>query len=110
MDGREYGDFRISFADWGFLKKILGSSETIGENYEVNGYGIEGIVQTQRLDRGLEVEAPGIDYNSEGDTCFIHFSTLADAEESASLLSAAVKDKAELERLAAIAEENELGE
>ena len=74
LDARnsKWKDIRLSFSDWDWLKATYGSDGI--EGYYFNGPGVEGLVKAARMDAGLDPEAEGIDYNSEGGTCYIHFS------------------------------------
>jgi uncharacterized protein YuzE len=56
-----------------------------------------------RANAGLEVEQDGIDYDSEADTCFIHFTQLDEATRTAQLLQAVLRDKERLEEMVSIA-------
>lgn len=98
-----WADVRLRFADWEWLNERYGPDGVDG--YYLNGYGVQGLAMACRHRAGLEVHADGIDYNSEGDTCFIHFGSLEDAEQTAALLRAALGDPAELKAAIAIARE-----
>ena len=73
----KWKDVRLSFHDWDWFTAAYGS-DTV-EDYYFNGYGVEGLVKAARLAAGAEPYAEGIDYNSEGDACFVHFADLAEA-------------------------------
>lgn len=100
----EWKDIRLCFADWEWLHRIC-DGDTV-DDYYLNGYGIQGLVMACRLNAGLEVEAEGIDYNSEGDACYIHFENLEDAVETAQLLVAMLKSPAKMLAMIEVAREN----
>lgn len=102
----EWKDVRLSFSDWDWIAK-LDANHTIN-GYYLNGYGVQGLVMACRLNAGLDIEADGIDYNSEGDTCFIHFTSLDQAVRTARLAADMFKDRCKLEALIKIAQEKEL--
>ena len=108
--GSKWKDVRLSFNAWEWLSEQLG--EEVGEayvdDYYLNGYGVQGLVQACRLSAGLEVEAEGIDYDSEADTCFIHFARLEDAVETARLASERLNDRAKLSAMVQVAREHGL--
>src|SRR5262249_34701624 len=79
----EWRDVRLSFAAWEALHELCGGDSLDG--YYLNGHGVQGLVMACRLHAGLDPEAEGIIYNSEGDACFIHFSNLEDAVQTARL-------------------------
>ena len=87
----EWEDVRLSFHDWDWFEEQYGS-DTI-DDYYMNGYGIEGLVKAARLSAGMEPEPELIEYNSEGDTCYIHFTDLQEAIFTAGLSSTMIKDK-----------------
>ncbi len=66
------------------------------DDFYLNGYGIQCLVMACRMKAGLNVEEDGIEYNSEGDTCFIHFEQLDDASRTAELLQPVLCDKTKL--------------
>ena len=106
----QWKDVRLSFDAWDWLAEQLGSEvgEAYVDDYYLNGYGVQGLVQACRLSAGLNVEAEGIDYDSEGDTCFIHFSRLEDAIETAQLAAEMLKDRAKIVAMVQVARENGL--
>ena len=81
----EWKDVRLAFCDWQWFQDNY-NSDTV-DNYYMNGYGVEGLVKACRFSAGLEVEPDSIHYNSEGDTCYIHFTDLSDAVATANLSS-----------------------
>ena len=97
----EWKDVRLQFNSWDTLHKAVGSDH-IGDCY-LNGPGVQGLVIASRVDAGLDPLPAGVEPNSEGDTCYMHFADLDTAVETASLAQAAIGDRATLERLAAIA-------
>ncbi len=97
----EWKDVRLSFSDWSGLESVAGSDDIDG--FYLNGYGIQCLVMACRMKAGLNVEQDGIEYNSEGDTCFIHFAQLDDASRTAELLQPVLCDKTKLEEMVDIA-------
>jgi len=103
------GDVRLIFANWDWIDKVVGDDSL--EGYDLNGYGVEGIVKAVRLQAGLGSQESGaIQYSSEGDTCFIRFSSLKDACLTAELAQAAFQDISNLRSLVIIAQEKGFGE
>jgi hypothetical protein len=70
----EWKDVRLSFSDWMWLRATYGAHEIDG--YYLNGYGVEGLVKAALFQDGVDLESPDIHFNSEGDTCYIHFKNL----------------------------------
>ncbi|MDB5385914.1 MAG: hypothetical protein JWM11_1560 [Planctomycetaceae bacterium] len=89
--------------DWGRIHGAFG--DTV-DDYYLNGYGIEGLVMACRLHAGLEPEADNMEYNSEGDACYICFENLDDAVETAQLVSQTLNDRKTLEAMISVAREN----
>jgi hypothetical protein len=102
----EWKDVRLSFDAWGWLHELCGGDSVDG--YYLNGQGVQGLVMACRLHAGLDVEAEGIVYNSEGDTCFIHFSNLEDAVQTARLAADMLRDRAQIAEMVEVARENGL--
>ena len=100
----EWKDVRLAFDAWERLHEMYDEDSLDG--YDLNGYGLQGLVMACRLHAGLEVRAEGIHYNSEGDTCYIHFSRLEDAVETARLASEMLEDRKKLVEMIAIARDN----
>ena len=90
----EWKDVRLEFSDWGWIGSRFGESPN---RYYLNGYGIEGLVKAARHSRGLEVEPADMHYNSEGNTCYIHFDSMA---------AAMLSSKEELIAMITVAREN----
>jgi hypothetical protein len=99
----QWKDVRLSFSDWDWFEATHGS-DTI-DDYYFNGYGVQGVVQAARLAAGLEPEAEGIDYDSEGDACFIHFRNFEEAVRTAELAAATIADSTALRRMIVLARE-----
>lgn len=99
----KWKDVRLQFNDWDLLHKMAGGDH-IGECY-LNGSGVQGLVIASRIEAGLDPLPAGVEPNSEGDTCFMHFSDLETAVQTASLAQAMIGDRSKLERLAEIAME-----
>jgi hypothetical protein len=102
----KWKDVRLSFDAWDWLHGMCGG-DTV-EGYYLNGYGVQGLVMACRLHAGLSPEAEGIHYDSEGDTCFIHFSRMEDAIETARLASEMFKDRSKVVAMIAVARANGL--
>jgi hypothetical protein len=100
----EWQDVRLSFDAWDRLHELCGGDSLDG--YELNGYGVQGLVMACRLAAGLDAESDGIHYNSEGDTCFIHFASLDDAAETARLAAAMLQSRTEIAAMVAVAREH----
>lgn len=100
----EWKDVRLIFADWDWIEQRYGT-DTI-DDYYFNGYGVEGLVRAIRLTAGLDPEPDSIHYNSEGDTCFIHFKNLEEAVATADLASNMIQDRNLLANAILVAREN----
>jgi hypothetical protein len=101
----EWQDVRLSFDDWDGLHALCGGDSL--DDYYLNGYGVQGLVMACRLAAGLEPEADGIHYNSEGDTCFVHFASLDDAVETASLVAAMLQSRAAIAAMVQVARDHD---
>lgn len=101
----EWKDVRLSFNAWVQLQEICGADSI--EGYYLNGYGVQGLIRACRLHAGLDPDADGIDYNSEADTCFIHFSKLEDAVQTARLASDMLKDRSKIAAMVGVARAND---
>jgi len=104
---RDEEDVQLNFADWAWLHGQYG--ETVND-YFLNGYGIEGLAMAARLNAGLDPEPDTIDYDAEGDACYIYFDNLEDAIETAQLLYDTRSDRTKVVGMIAIAQENEFGD
>jgi len=102
----EWSDVRLSFSDWSWLHETHGT-DTIDDWY-LNGYGVQGLVLAARVAAGLNAFPEGLEPNSEGDTCFIHFEDLDLAVETAQLGQAMIGDRDKVTALVAVARENDL--
>jgi len=100
----EGGDVRLIFGDWDWFRETHGE-DTI-DDYYFNGYGVQGLVQAARHKAGMEVMPDSINYNSEGDTCFIQFEDFEDAVKTANLSAEMINDGATLREMIAIAREH----
>jgi hypothetical protein len=100
----EWQDVRLSFDAWDWLHELCGGDSLDG--YDLNGYGVQGLVLACRLAAGLEPEADGIHYNSEGDTCFIHFASLDAAAETARLAAAVLQSRPAIAAMVAVARDH----
>jgi hypothetical protein len=99
----EYSDVRLEFSDHAWTAEHIGD-DCIGEYY-LNGYGIQGLVIATRMAAGLDPLPSGIEPNSEGDTCYIHFEDLQTAIETATLAKEMITDASKREQCAKIAVE-----
>lgn len=84
----EYKDMRLAFSQWDWLREKYGTDTVNG--YYMNGYGIQGLVQAAMYSAQLDVDDEAIDFNSEGDTCYIHFKNMDTAVRVAELASAMI--------------------
>lgn len=107
FDGRNFeeGTSLLRFHAWGHFQTMFGDEldhNSVDEFY-FNGYGVESLVKACRLDAGLDVEAEGIEYDSEGSACYIYFSKLEDAVATARLVSEMMQDRAKIRAIVQIA-------
>ena len=103
---QEWADLRLCFGDWDWLREKHGSDEIDG--YYLNGYGVQGLVLACRVNAGLDAFAEGIEPNSEGDTCYIHFPNLESAVETACLARDMICNTDNLKNMIKVARENDL--
>lgn len=103
----EYQDVRLSFDDWGWLNEKHGQGQSIGDqymgDYYLNGYGIEALVKSLMFKNGFDVDGADFEFDSEGDTCYIHFKSMENAVSTAELASSMISDIHEMERMIQIA-------
>lgn len=102
----EWKDVRLEFSDWDWREKHIGG-DYLGEVY-LNGPGIQGLVFAARLAAGLDPIPAGVEPDSEADTCYIHFSDLETAVETATLAHAMIHDPQKRSECADLAVEEEL--
>ena len=100
----EWKDVRLEFSDWNWQITTYGT-DTI-DDYYLNGYGVEGLVKATLLSNGIDLEN-GIEYNSEGSTCYIHFENLDHAIRVADLSAQMIKDPQSLREAIQVAIEHE---
>ena len=93
--GPEGEDYRLVFADWEWLHQKFGS-DTISGLY-LNGTGLEALIKASRLENHLPLAEDRINYNSEGDTCYIQFSRFEDACATARIAREVLQDRILLE-------------
>ena len=86
----EWKDIRLEFSDHDWTQTNVGDDH-IGDCY-LNGYGIQGLVIAARVNAGHEPFPPGMQPNSEGGTCYIHFADLETAVETAALAHDMIHD------------------
>lgn len=101
----EWKDVRLEFSDWEWRETTYGTDTING--YYLNGYGVEGLVKAVLFASGIDPELPGIDYNSEGSTCYIHFEDLDLAVRVAQLAAQMITDPHMLRDAIGIAREYE---
>ncbi|VAW78341.1 hypothetical protein MNBD_GAMMA12-3783 [hydrothermal vent metagenome] len=99
-------DVRLSFNDWDWFSETYNTD--IINDYYMNGYGVQGLVLAARVAEGLEAYSDEMEPNSEGDTCYIMFSDLETAVETAEIASKMIKDRQIIERIIIVARENDL--
>ena len=108
----EWKDVRLCFDAWAYLRAVCGSDSeghTYLNGFYLNGYGVEGLIKACRFRAGLDPDAEGIHYNSEGDTCFIHFSKLEDAVRTAQLASRMLRDRRKIAAMIEVARAHGFG-
>jgi hypothetical protein len=99
----EWKDVRVSFSDWRWLRATYGGDAIDG--YCLNGYGVEGLVKAALLQDGVALDNSDIDFNSEGDTCYIHFKNLDLAMRAAELAARMIMSRQSIMNMIAIARE-----
>jgi hypothetical protein len=104
MRQSQWQEVRLSFTDWDHLQRLCGGDAVDG--YYLNGYGVEGLIRACRLRAGLDPDGPGVEYDSEGSACFIHFKRLEDAVQTAQLASRLLNDSGEIAAMIAVARDN----
>jgi hypothetical protein len=102
----QWKDVRLSFDAWDQLREVVGNSEGYLDDYYLNGYSVQGLVMACRLQAGLDPYGPGIDYDSEANTCFIHFADLNDALATAELASDMLRSRDKIAAMIGIAREH----
>lgn len=100
----EWHDVRLSFSDWTWLQAKYGT-ESVVDEYYLNGYGIEGLVKAVLFEANVDLESDDIEFDSEGDTCYIHFQHMDQATHAAALAAAMISQEATLKAAIAIARE-----
>jgi hypothetical protein len=108
LSTEDESDFRLIFGDWEWLHGRLGT-DTI-DGYYLNGSGLEGLIKAGRLERGLDIAEDRIEYNSEGDTCYLEFHDLEDAATTAEIAQELVSEPALLRAAIARARAEDLEE
>lgn len=99
----EWADVRLEFSNWKWLHDRYGDTF---DDYYLNGYGVEGLVRAIRFMNGLDPDSSEVDYNSEGDACYIHFESLDRAVETAALSAEMIQSAETLKAAIRVAEEN----
>lgn len=97
----KWSDVRLQFNSWELLQQEVGGDH-LGDYY-LNGPGVQGLVIASRIAAGLDPLPAGVEPNSEGDTCYMHFSDLDTAVETANLAQAMIGDTDKMKELAQIA-------
>jgi hypothetical protein len=99
----EWKDVRLSFNDWDWLHEKYGGDEV--DDYYLNGYGVEGLVKAVLFKENFDLESDDIDFNSEGDTCFIHFKKLDEAVKTAELVSSMIGNAKLMKKMIKVAQD-----
>ncbi len=86
----EWKDVRLEFSAWEWIETTYGT-DTI-DDYYLNGPGVEVLVKAALWSNGINPEMPGIHYNSEADTCYIHFEDMNTAIQAAELAAQSIND------------------
>lgn len=94
----KWTDVRLSFDDWTWFDEEV-------DDYYMNGYGIEGLVKACLFVNGVNPDDEGIHYNSEANTCYIHFKDLELANRAAQWAAVMANDKAVLNQMITVARE-----
>ena len=102
----EWSEVRLSFNAWKWFEETH-ETDTI-DDYYMNGYGIQGLVIAARVAAGLSRYPDGMEPNSEGDTCYIHFSDLETAVETAQLGQEMIQDRTKIAAMIVVARKNDL--
>lgn len=102
--GAEY--FTLMFSDFRWLENNLDLS-TIG-SYDLNGYGVQGLIKAARLHAGLASSKDSITYDSEAGACFIYFNSIEDACVTAELAQSTFLHDEALRLLVAFANQHGL--
>jgi hypothetical protein len=97
----EWQDVRLYFDNWKWFQDTY-KTDTI-DDYYMNGYGIEGLVKAVLFNADFNLESENIDFDSEGDTCYIHFKNLDDATQAATLAAAMITDLPSIKEMIVIA-------
>lgn len=104
----EWKDVRLEFSNWDWFVSTYGADVKDGyylDDYYLNGPGVEGLVKATLFSDGLDPEMDGIDYNSEADTCYIHFENLDTAVQAAQLCAQMIADPQKLQEAIQVARE-----
>lgn len=100
--------YRLAFGDWEWLQGRLGT-DTI-DGYYLNGTSVEALIKAARLEANLPVAEDRIEYNSEGDVCYMEFLRLEDACVTAELAQEVLSDKGRLQEAIARARSEDFDE
>jgi len=92
---------RVSFSDWRWLRATYGVDKIDG--YYLNGYGVEGLVKAALFQDGVDLDSPDIFFDSEGDTCYIHFKNLDLAMRAAEVAARMIMSRQSIMRMIEIA-------
>jgi hypothetical protein len=104
----DFNEVRLSFSDWDLLHSLAGDDNIDG--YELNGYGVQGLAMASRLNAGWPIESDDIFYNSEGDNCYIHFSSMSEAIKTAALTRKIFSDRESLCEMVGVARAQGFGD
>ena len=97
----EWNDVRLFFNDWSWFARRYGTDSI--DSYYLNGYGVQGLVQAAMIADAIHVPEDRVHFNSEGDTCYIHFRDLDVAIQAAKTASSMIKDVEQIKRMIEIA-------
>lgn len=100
----EWKDIRLEFSDWDWIHSRYGDSI---DDYYLNGPGVQGLVFATRMVNGLEPISDTMDPNSEGDTCYIHFTSMDEVVQTADLCAKMIISDEAIRSTAKVSEEND---
>lgn len=103
MNDEKFENTLLMFDDWAYLHGFVGADRTTN-GLALDGHGVDGIVRAAMLDAGLPDDEDIVEHDPEDDACFVRFVSLEEAEAAASVVATALTQRAELERLAVIAQ------
>jgi hypothetical protein len=98
IDPPDNPDYQVRFHDWEWLASAYAADMVDGyiDGYYTNGPNIEGLVRASMLSAGFDLDETRVDYDSEGDACWIRFRRLEDAVQVAEMAANMIKDREKL--------------